>query len=143
MGVGAFEVVLILTVVAGVGIAIATLVSGRDLYDSIGRGGLSLDQPDRVPGPPPDSAAGREEARAEIRQMVEAKSARRVARGEAPLDVEAEVAALAEPAASVHDDALREEVRQLVIAGNERRARRGEQPLDVEDEVERQLRDLG
>ena len=134
---------VILAVVAGVGIAIATLVSGRDLYDSIGRGGLSMDQPDRVPGPPADSAAGRAEATAEIRQMVEAKSARRVARGEAPLDVEAEMAALTQPVTSVRDEALRDEVRQLVIAGNERRARRGEEPLDVDAEVERQLRDLG
>ena len=74
--------------------------------------------------------------------MIEAKSARRVARGQAPLDIEAEVAALTRPAPSV-DEGLRDEVRQLVIARNERRARRGEEPLDVEAEVERQLRDLG
>ena len=79
--------------------------------------------------------------KAEIRQLLEAKSARREARGEPPLDVDAEVAALTQPQGQ--DEALRDEVRQLVIARNERRVRRGEEPLDVEAEVDRQLRDLG
>jgi hypothetical protein len=78
----------------------------------------------------------------EIRQMIQARSDRREARGEPPLDVDAEVAALLRPPGG-EDAELREEVRQLVIARNERRARRGEEPLDVEAEVERQLRDLG
>ena len=89
----------------------------------------------------PGSAAARAEAEAEIRQLVEAKSARREARGEPPLDVDAEVAALTQPQGQ--DEALRDEVRQLVIARNERRVRRGEEPLDVEAEVDRQLRDIG
>jgi hypothetical protein len=82
---------------------------------------------------------------AEARQMLEAKSYRRRLRGEAPLDVEAEVARLLDaPGASGPgvEEKLREEVRQLVVARNERRMRRGEQPLDVERETERQLRDL-
>ena len=74
--------------------------------------------------------------------MLEAKSRRREARGEAPLDVEAELAALTSSRAG-HDPALRAEVRQLVIARNERRLRQGKEPLDVDQEVERQLRDLG
>jgi hypothetical protein len=74
--------------------------------------------------------------------MLEAKSARREARGEAPIDIDAELESLTSaPAAS--DPALREEVRQLVIARNERRLRQGKEPLEVEAEVERQLRDLG
>lgn len=81
----------------------------------------------------------------EIRQMVEAKSYRRQARGGQPLDVDAEVERLlgeldTPPAAIDHE--LREEVRQLVLARNERRMRRGEQPLNVEAEIERQVRDL-
>ena len=139
----AFEWVLIGVVVTSVVIAVLTLRASRGLYEGIGKGALSLDQRDRVAGPPPDSPAARAEAQSEIRQMVEAKSARREARGEAPLDVEAEIAALTAPPAAGRDQALREEVRQLVIAGNERRARRGEEPLDVEAEVERQLRELG
>ena len=75
--------------------------------------------------------------------MLEAKSARREARGEAPLDVDAEMAALAGPSPAGVDDELREEVRQLVVARNDRRLARGQEPLDVEAEVDRQLRDLG
>jgi hypothetical protein len=79
----------------------------------------------------------------EIRQMLEAKSARREARGEPPLDIDAEMAALTKPATPAAE-ALRDEVRQLVIARNERRVRRGEEPVeDVEAEVDRQLRELG
>ena len=95
-----------------------------------------------------DSAASAPRAvqEAEIRQMVEAKSYRLQARGEQPLDVEAEVerllgAADAGPAGGL-DRELREEVRQLVVARNERRMRRGEAPLDVEAEIERQVRQL-
>ena len=75
--------------------------------------------------------------------MLEAKSARREARGEAPLDIDAELASLSAPKASSADPALREEVRQLVEARNERRQRQGKPPLDVETEVDRELRDLG
>jgi hypothetical protein len=82
------------------------------------------------------------ETREEIRQMLEAKSSRREARGEAPLDLEAELAALTRASAGA-DPSLREEVRQLVIARNERRLRQGKEPLDVEAEVERQLRAIG
>ena len=65
-----------------------------------------MDHDERRPGPAagPQSA----EAQEEIRQMLEAKSARREARGEAPLDVEAELASLTS-AAPVADPALREE----------------------------------
>jgi hypothetical protein len=83
---------------------------------------------------------------AEVRQMVEAKSYRRQARGGEPLDIDAEVERLLgetdAPPGSGIDRELREEVRQLVRARNERRMRRGERPLDVEAEVQRQLRDL-
>lgn len=83
---------------------------------------------------------------AEVRQMVEAKSYRRQARGGEPLDVDAEVERLLReaersPAAGI-DRELREEIRQLVLARNERRMRRGEQPLEVEAEIERQVREL-
>jgi hypothetical protein len=82
------------------------------------------------------------EVQEEIRQMLEAKSDRRVARGEPELDVDAELAALTREAGGA-DAGLRDEVRQLVVARNERRQRQGKPPLDVEAEVERQLRDLG
>jgi hypothetical protein len=82
----------------------------------------------------------------EIRQMVQARSDRRVARGGEELDVKAEVdKLLASERGSGSlggDRGLREEVRQLVVARNERRGRQGKEPLDVEQEVERQLREL-
>ena len=135
-------VVIVIAVVAALFAAAAYVGSGK-LYDGIGKGSFSLDQPDRPKGPQPGSAAYAAEAEAETRQMLEAKSALRVARGETPLDIDAEYAALTQPAPGGRDEALRDEVRQLVIASNERRMRRGEEPLDVEQEVDRQLRDLG
>jgi hypothetical protein len=133
-------IVVIVVSLLGIVAAIATFVGSGKLYEQVGKGGLSFDR-EAPSGPRPGSAAARAEAEEEIRQLVEAKSARREARGEPPLDIEAEVAALTRPQG--HDEALRDEVRQLVIARNERRMRRGEEPLDVEAEVDRQLRDLG
>jgi hypothetical protein len=134
----------IVIVVGIVGAVVATLSyigSGR-IYKTIGKGQFALDTPDRVPGPQAGSAAARAEQEAEVRQLIQAKSDRREARGQAPLDVEAEVQALLRPAVEI-DPQLREEIRQLVIARNERRERRGEPPLDVEAEIERQIRALG
>ncbi len=136
-------VVIVVAVVAALVATFAYVGSGR-LYEGIGKGAFSLDQPDRPKGPQPGSAAYDAEAEVETRQMLEAKSALRVARGESPLDIDAEYAALTtRPSVGGRDEALLDEVRQLVIAKNERRARRGEPPLDVEEEVDRQLRDLG
>ena len=75
----------------------------------------------------------------EIRQMLQARNARRIRQGREPLDVEAELAALARPAI---DPGLAGEIRDLVLARNARRARQGKEPLDVEAEVARRLRDL-
>ncbi len=88
------------------------------------------------------AAASAAEAQEEIRQMLQAKSARREARGEAPIDIDEELASLTR-GPSLADPALRDEVRQLVIARNARRLRQGKEPLDVEAEIDRQLRDLG
>src|SRR4051812_3894839 len=138
----AFPIVIIgISLIAIVVAVVASLASGG-LYERIGRGGLSMDH-EQHRGPPPGSPAARAEAAEEIRQLVEAKSARRVARGEAPLDVDAEIAKLTDTAPAPADEGLREEVRQLVIAKNERRLRQGKEPLDVDAEVERQLRELG
>src|SRR5215210_4186568 len=141
VGVGTFGYVVIIVSCLGVVVAMLSLVGQAGLYDRIGKGAFSLDEPDRPRGPAPGSAQAQAEAAAEIRQLVEAKSARREMRGELPLDIEAEISALTQPAAGV-DDELRSEVRQLVIARNERRQRQGKEPLDVEAEVERQIRDL-
>jgi hypothetical protein len=128
-------IIIIVAVVAVLLAAVSYWGSGR-VYGSIGDSDLIMRR--ETAAAAPDSA----EAREEIRQMLEAKSARRQARGEAPLDVDAELDALTRDATG-DDPALREEVRQLVIARNERRMRKGQEPLDVDAEVERQLRSLG
>jgi hypothetical protein len=137
--VDAFGTVIIVVAVVAVVIAAASYWGSGRVYSGIGRGGFGMDRDESGPAPAagPDSS----EAREEIRQMLEAKSARRQARGEAPLDVESELAELTR-VSPAEDPGLREEVRQLVIARNERRARQGKEPLDVEAEVERELREL-
>ena len=80
-----------------------------------------------------------QERNAEIRQMLEARNARRARRGEPPLDVEQELARLTAP---MIDPELRGEIRDLVIARNKRRERLGKPPLDVEAEIEREIADL-
>jgi hypothetical protein len=120
---------------------------GKDsLYDHIGQGGLTResDYPAGATGDPASPAA-RAEREHEIRQMLRARSDRMQRRGEAPLDVDAEVARLlaAEGAgAGERDRGLVEEVRQLVVARNERRERQGLGALDVDSEVARTLAEL-
>src|SRR3954454_20643401 len=113
--VGSFGYVVIIIGCLGVVVAMLSLVGQSGLYDRIGKGAFSLDEPDRPRGPAPGSAQAKAEAAAELRQLIEAKSARREMRGEPPLDIEAEISALTQPAPAV-DDELRGEVRQLVIA---------------------------
>jgi hypothetical protein len=140
------EVILIIAL-ASIPIAAITFALGAgSALREIGKGKFAIEQeiPQKPMGAPaPVSDAVRE---AEIRQMVEAKAYRQRERGEAALDVDAEVERLMAdqgPAPAGGQDAeLREEVRQLVIARNERRMRKGEEPLDVETEIDRQLREL-
>ena len=131
----AFGIVLFVVVGAGVVIALVTLVGRARLYDDIGRGGLSIRD---EPAPAPATRAERED---DIRQMLEARNARREARGEETIDVETELRELTRPAATTDPEIL-EEVRTLVEARNARRIARGQEPLDVDAEIERQLRDL-
>jgi Spy/CpxP family protein refolding chaperone len=127
----AFAIVLFVVVGVAAVAAVWALVSSAGSYDQIGRGGMSLDERPRAESP----AAERD---AEIRQMLEARNARRAARGEPVADVEAELRALTAAA----DPEVREEVRALVESRNALRVARGEEPLDVEAEVERRLREL-
>ena len=130
----AFWIVLLVVVVGASVVAVITFAMTEKTYAQIGRGALSLDQPARNETV---SSLVRDD---EIRQMLEARNDRRVRRGQEPLDIEAELAALMRPVA---DPALAAEVRDLVIARNERRVRMGREPLDVDAEVARQLRELG
>lgn len=129
-------VVTIVVVALGALVGVATFAGSRRAYEEIGADGIEKDPSPREPS----TAAGASEQADEIRQMVQARNARRIRRGEEPLDVEAQVAELTaqSPGASA-DPAVEEEIRQLVAARNARRIRRGEEPLDVEAEVRRQL----
>ena len=131
--------ILVVLVALPLGALAFALGAGNALRE-IGKGDFAIEQ-EKPRKEAPVSGAVREE---EVRQMVTAQSYRREARGEEPLDVEAEVARLlAGTAGSLGgDQELREEVRQLVVARNERRQRQGKEPLDVEAEIERQLREL-
>jgi hypothetical protein len=132
----AFGTLVWVVAAVGVLVAIYTLIGTGRSYREIGGGGLSHDE--AAGGAPPLSAAAERDA--EIRQMLEARNARRVRRGEAPQDVETELAGLTRPA-TVVDDELREEIRQHVLARNARRVRAGSVPLDVEEEIERRIRE--
>jgi hypothetical protein len=131
----AFGVILIAVSIVAVLAAAVSYWGSGGIYSGLGSSDLEMRREEPVASP--------EEAQEEIRQMLEAKSRRREARGEGALDVEAELAALTSRPPGGADPALRDEVRQLVIARNERRLRQGKEPLDVESEVDRQLRDLG
>jgi len=128
-----FGTVLIAVSILAVIVAAASYWGSGRIYSGLGSSDLELRREQ------PTSSA---EAQEEIRQMLEAKSARREARGEPPLDIEAELTLLTSGMPGPGDPALREEVRQLVIARNQRRLRQGKEPLDVEAEIDRQLRDI-
>lgn len=134
--------VIAIAVVGAVVAALSYLHSGR-VYRGIGRGGLSLDEPELRPTPSAGSPGWHAEAEAELRQLLEAKADRAEARGQIPIDVDAELARLGGLMQGAADPGLRAEVRDLVLASNERRARRGQPLLDVEVEIERRLREAG
>jgi hypothetical protein len=134
---GAFAIVLFVVVGVAAVAAVWALVTSGGSYEEIGRGGISA-----VEDQPVSTAGAAVEREAEIRQMLEARNARRAARGEATEDVDAALRALTAPAPAA-DPELRDEVRALVEARNARRVARGEEPLEVEAEIDRQLRELG
>jgi hypothetical protein len=131
----------VLWIVCGLGFVAAffSLIGTGRTWDEYGKNRLLMDSdlPARaIAAAVSGSTAERD---LEIRQMLEARNARRARRGEAPIDIDAELARLVTPGV---DDALRAEIRELVIARNFRRARHGEPPLDVNAEVERQIAEL-
>jgi len=135
--------ILIVLVALPIGAIVFATGAGNALKQ-IGKGDLAIEQEprSRSGGAAPVSSAVREE---EIRQMVQARSDRGVARGEKARDVDAEVEQLLVSQGGgglTGDKALREEVRGLVIAKNDRRQRQGKKPLDVEAEIDRQLAEL-
>jgi hypothetical protein len=132
-------------VVCGVGIvgAIASLLLSAKTWEQYGKHHLLMDRETSGSVPADSSAAGSSAAVAErdeeVRQMLEARNARRRRRGEPEIDVERELNRLIAPAI---DPELRSEIRDLVVARNHRRARQGKPPLDVDAEIEREIADL-
>jgi hypothetical protein len=136
----AFGTVLWIVCVVGFLIALAALVTGNRTWEEYGRNHMLLDRDVTTTGPKSGSAAALLERDTEIRQMLEARNARRARRGEPPIDVEAEFRRLTAPQI---DSELRSEIRDLVIARNHRRARRGLPALEVDAEIEREIAELG
>jgi hypothetical protein len=138
---------ILIVVLAAIPVALVSFLGAGNAFRQIGKGQFAVEfERDLRSGITDDSLSASPHAREdELRQMLEAKAYRQRARGEAPLDVDAELTRLlAEaPRTSLEvDPQLADEVRQLVVARNERRVRQGQEPLDVDREVERQLREL-
>jgi hypothetical protein len=145
-------------------VGVMSLVSRRDVYDDIERGELSKGSKRRATEPvamdgdgeddaPADPSSRQAERELEIRQMLEARSARMVRAGGAPLDVDAEMTKLLadEPPAAgdggspvaeatASEQAERElEIRQMLEARSARMVRAGGAPLDVDAEMTKLL----
>ncbi len=128
---GTFGTVIWVVCIAAVVIALFALLLSRRTWDDYGRDHLLMDSEAAPP-----ASGGVRERNEEIRQMLEARNARRRRRGEEPIDVEQELSRLTGPQA---DPELRQEIRDLVQARNYRRVRAGKPALDVEAEVEREI----
>ncbi|HEY5317438.1 MAG TPA: hypothetical protein VIJ20_05625 [Solirubrobacteraceae bacterium] len=115
---------------------VALLRSGKH-WEEYGRDRLAMDRDSvsvsRAMAGSPAEIRERDE---EIREFLEARNERRRRRGEATVDVEAELRRLTAPQI---DAGIHGEIRDLVIARNHRRARAGKPPLDVEAEIEREI----
>ena len=140
---------MILIAAIAIPLAVAAFVLGAgNALKQIGKGDFAIEQEFPGAGTGPVAPVTKEVREAEIRQMLEGRSYRREARGEKPIDVDAELEKILESERTAatgslaDDDELRQEVRDLVVARNERRERAGKKPLDVEAEIERQLREL-
>jgi hypothetical protein len=133
---GAFGTVIWIVCIGAAVIAVIALLSTRRTWDDFGKDHLLMDSE----APRGRVSAPAEERDEEIRQMLEARNARRLRRGEEPVDVELELTRLTAPQV---DPELRDEIRDLVKARNYRRVRAGKPALDVEAEVEREISRLG
>jgi hypothetical protein len=147
-----FPDVLVGAIALFVIVGVLSMLTRRSLHDQIGQdAAFTGESQSHLPSasfsaPATERPFDNIEREAEIRQLLTARSERLVRRGEAPLDIDAELARIdgggRDPSVGSHDPALAEEVRQLVRARNERRARQGLDTLDVEAEVQRTLSEL-
>ena len=130
----------VLWVVCGLGIVAAflSLVGQGKAWESYGKNRMLMES-EIAEATGRGGAAAHLERDAEIRQLLEARNARRARRGEAPIDVESEFKRLTAPQ---FDAGIQQEIRELVIARNHRRVRAGKPPLDVEAEISREIESL-
>jgi hypothetical protein len=137
--------ILVVLIALPLGALVFALGAGNALQ-KIGKGQFALEQDFPQSSQGPVHAVSAEVREEEIRQMIQARSDRGVAKGREALDVDAEVKKLLAAESGGPglgaDRELRDEIRQLVVARNERRKRQGKKELDVEEEIERQLREL-
>src|SRR4051794_18066640 len=112
--------VLVLITLAVVPVAAIAFARSGGAWRQVGKGAFGIEA-EPAPRKPPPAHVERALQEAEARQMIEARSYRRVRSGQAPLDVETEVRQLLaqddRPAPEV-DGELREEVRRLVVVRN-------------------------
>jgi hypothetical protein len=132
---GTFNTVVWVVGIAGAVVAIIALIATRTTWQDFGKDALLMDS--EMPRPTGTGLASPNQERdEEIRQMLQARNARRIRRGEKPIDIEEELGKLTAP---LVDPELRKEIRDLVIARNYRRTRAGQPALDVDAEVEREI----
>ena len=137
---GALGTLIWIVLIVAAVIALAAITSSGKAWDELGKDHMLMDRDTRQsPRSGPGSVV--QERNEEIRQMLEARNARRARRGEEPVDVEQELRRLTDQPQI--DPQLRQEIRELVEARNYRRARAGKPPLDVDAEVEREIARLG
>jgi hypothetical protein len=145
-----FSDVLWAVLAVGVLASIWAMAGASNQWQHYGERGMFMESARADEGPAPSAAVADAERISEIRQMIEASNARRARRGEAQLDVEAEIARLTTDPESPEtatprtvDPEVEDEVRALVELRNQRRVRKGQEPLDVEAEIRRELTALG
>lgn len=88
-----FGTVVIVVCVVAIVIAVVALAGSGRTWSEHGQGGMVMDRD--LPRDPPGASAAQREA--EIRELLAARNARRVRRGEPPVDVEEELARLTSP----------------------------------------------
>jgi hypothetical protein len=144
-----FQIGIVLIIVVLIALPLGAIVFARGAggaLNQIGKGQFAMEQDFPQSSQGSIHAVSAEVREEEIRQMIQARSDRGVAKGRKALDVDAEVEKLLATESRgpglAADKGLREEIRQLVVARNERRERQGKEPLDVEKEIDRQLSEL-
>ena len=144
-----FQIGIVLIIVVLIALPVGAIVFAKGAggaFNQIGKGQFAMEQDFPQSSQGSIHAVSAEVREEEIRQMIQARSDRGVAKGRKALDIDAEVEKLLATESGgpglAADKGLREEIRQLVVARNERRERQGKEPLDVEKEIDRQLSEL-